>query len=375
MVRRLILIALCSLPLLGSLTARADDPRPAKPVDLVLCLDTSNSMDGLIDSAKRKLWDIVNDLARAKPTPKLRVALYSYGNDGYDPAKGWVRLEVGLTTDLDKISEKLFGLTTNGGTEFVGRVSQAALRELDWSKDRGAYKVMFVCGNEPADQDPEVKLASLAETAVRQGVTINTIYCGQANHSETAGWQFLANRAEGRFMAIDQNAARYAIAAPQDGKLAELSGKLNQTYVFYGKEALMRSQNQTVQDSNAAGLGGSAAAGRAAAKASPQYRMSENDLVDKLLEDPKFDIAKVPESELPEELRKLTADQRKAFVEGKLQARKTIQDEIKKLSRERAEYIAAEQKKAAKPGDQTLDAAIRSVLRDQAAKKGMTISD
>ena len=56
----------------------------ARPVDVVICLDVSNSMDGLIASAKIKLWDIVNDLAKVKPTPDLRVALYSYGNDGYD---------------------------------------------------------------------------------------------------------------------------------------------------------------------------------------------------------------------------------------------------------------------------------------------------
>ena len=31
---------------------------------MVICLDVSGSMDGLIDSAKNKLWDIVNELAR-----------------------------------------------------------------------------------------------------------------------------------------------------------------------------------------------------------------------------------------------------------------------------------------------------------------------
>src|SRR5262245_15330448 len=87
-------------------TQAAPVAEKGKPVDVTICLDTSNSMDGLIDSAKRKLWDIVNDLAKAKPTPKLRVALYSYGNDGYDPKKGWVRKEVDLTDDLDKIYEK-----------------------------------------------------------------------------------------------------------------------------------------------------------------------------------------------------------------------------------------------------------------------------
>src|SRR6185312_5361751 len=56
------------------------DPQPpiqqathgAKKVDLVIALDTSSSMDGLIDSARAKLWDVVNLLAHAKPQPLLR---------------------------------------------------------------------------------------------------------------------------------------------------------------------------------------------------------------------------------------------------------------------------------------------------------------
>src|SRR5207248_9263702 len=99
-----------------------DEPqnaRAGKSIDVVICLDVSNSMDGLIASAKTKLWDIVNELAKAKPTPNLRVGLYSYGNDNYPREIGWIRKEVDLTTDLDKVSEKLFGLTTRGGTEYV----------------------------------------------------------------------------------------------------------------------------------------------------------------------------------------------------------------------------------------------------------------
>src|SRR3954447_13689594 len=77
-----------------------------KPIDVVICLDVSNSMDGLIGSAKLKLWDIVNDLGKVKPTPRLRVALYSYGNTGYDPKVGWVRKDLDLTADLDEVYRK-----------------------------------------------------------------------------------------------------------------------------------------------------------------------------------------------------------------------------------------------------------------------------
>ena len=48
--------------------------RPA--VDVAILLDTSNSMDGLINQAKSQLWTIVQQFAKAKKkgqTPVLRV--------------------------------------------------------------------------------------------------------------------------------------------------------------------------------------------------------------------------------------------------------------------------------------------------------------
>ena len=84
--------ALAFLPLsAGEVSLKAGPERPK--VDLVLCLDASNSMDGLIASAKLKLWAIVSEMAKARPAPELRVALLSYGNTGYDAARGWVRVD------------------------------------------------------------------------------------------------------------------------------------------------------------------------------------------------------------------------------------------------------------------------------------------
>ena len=86
--RTALTVALALIP--ASLVAAPPAATP-KPVDVVLCLDTSNSMDGLIDSAKRKLWAVVNDLAKMEPAPSLRVGLYGYGNNTYDAKRGWVR--------------------------------------------------------------------------------------------------------------------------------------------------------------------------------------------------------------------------------------------------------------------------------------------
>src|SRR6187549_709353 len=59
-------------------------PVAAKPkkIQVALLLDTSGSMDGLIDQAKSQLWRIVNELASAQrdgQTAQVEIALYEYG--------------------------------------------------------------------------------------------------------------------------------------------------------------------------------------------------------------------------------------------------------------------------------------------------------
>jgi len=358
-------------------TARAED-RTASVVDVVICLDVSGSMNHLIDSAKGKLWDIVNDLGKVKPTPKLRVGLYSYGHTTYDPNKGWVRKDVDLTYDLDTVYQKLNALTINGGEEYVARVCRDAIVEQKWSEEKKSLKMIFVCGNEPVDQDKQVHLKDVAQLALKKDIIINTIYCDRGRQflGETKGWEDFARMCEGRYAFINMKRGTVAIAAPQDKKLQELSAKINTTYVAYGKSDVrqFKAQNQAAQDLNAAKAPGAGAA-RAATKGGGLYRNSDWDVIDRLKDDPKFDITKVPENELCDELRKLKPEERMAYVQKKKAEREAIQKEIAQLSTQRADFIKEAMKKNATAGDKALDDAIRGTLREQATKKGFQIPD
>jgi hypothetical protein len=360
--------------------ARAEvKAKPGPVIDVVLCLDVSSSMNDLIDSARVKLWDLVNELGTVKPTPRLRVGLYSYGHREYDVRTGWVRKEVDLTDDLDTVYKKLNALriAPPGSDEYVARVCRAALAEQKWATQKKALKLIFVCGNEPADQDREVTLESVARTAIEKDVIINTIYCNWsgATAGEVLGWQNLAKRAEGRFAQIDMKRGTVSIATPQDSKLVELSAKLNTTYLAYGTQAVRREKlaSQTEQDRSAARFG--AAAGRAVSKATALYRNAEWDLVDRLKDDPKFDVTKLSEAELCEEMRKMKPAERALHVKKKLAQREAIQKAIAELSQKRAEYIKQALKKEGKKGDKTFDDAVRAALRQQARQKGFTIPD
>ena len=194
----LVLFACC-----GRAVADAEKPK-SKSIDVAICLDVSGSMQHLIESAKVKLWNIVNELAKMQPAPKLRVALYSYGRDNYDPKLGWVRKECELTDDLDLLYQKLFALTTNGGTELVTRVCWDAVDQLQWSTDKDALRMIFVAGNEPASQDKRVSLKQLADRAKKDDVFVNPVYCGNPNHRDAVDWKELAKLAGGNFNSIDQ---------------------------------------------------------------------------------------------------------------------------------------------------------------------------
>jgi hypothetical protein len=374
MLRRALSPAALAITLLTASLAGAQDPPPtaAKPIDLVICLDCSNSMDGLIGSAKAKLWDIVNDLAKAKPTPVLRVALYSYGNDTYDASVGWVRKDLDFTADLDKVNEKLFGLTTKGGTEYVARVCKAALDQLAWSKEPGALKIIFVCGNEPASQDKTVHLKDVAEQAVRADVVITPIYCGNPADSDASDWKQFADLTEGRFVSINQDKGTVAVATPFDAELAKLSNDINATFCFAGKKADELKANQAAQDRAAAGVAPGVAAARAATKGGALYRF-EDDLVEKCKRDPNFDVKKVPAEELPEDLKKMTPEEREKHVKGLLAKREAIQKKIADLTAQREKFLAEERKKNNSQADKTFDEAVRGLLREQAKKKGVAI--
>jgi hypothetical protein len=196
-------------------------------VQLAILLDTSNSMDGLIEQAKTQLWKIVNEMARSKrdgKTINLYVALYEYGNDGLSSQEGYVRLVTSLTTDLDKISEELFKLKTNGGSEYCGTVISEAVKDLKWTKSNDDYKVIFIAGNEPFTQG-SVDYKTACKKAISKGIIINTIYCGSYDEGVQTNWKDGADLADGSYMNIDQNQEVVHIDTPFDDELVQLGKK------------------------------------------------------------------------------------------------------------------------------------------------------
>jgi hypothetical protein len=345
----------------------------ARNIDIAICLDVSNSMDGLIGSAKAKLWDIVNDLARIKPTPNLRVALFSYGNDNYNAEVGWIRKDLDFTSDFDALYEKLFALTTRGGTEYVTRVCRDAVEQLKWSDDPQALKIIFVCGNEPASQDKVVSLKEAATKAKARGIVINPIYCGGARDADARDWIEFARLCGGRFSNIDQDRGVAVIETPMDKKIIELGAKMNETYVAYGRGGEGKASNQAAQDKNALKAGAGVAAARNLTKGGGLYRCEDWDLVDRCKVDSKFDVRTVPVAELSDAMKKLTPDERVAHVKEMAAKREAVQRQIDELGRQRTQYLSEYMRKNPNPALRAFDAAIQETLREQASRKGIDL--
>jgi len=384
----------------------ADTAATPRDIDLALCLDTSGSMQGLIESAKQRLWALVNELALAEPTPRLRVALLTYGSPGYGAESGWVRTAVALTDDLDMVSLKLFELSTSGGEEYVARVTRAASAELDWSTDPLALKMIVVAGNESAEQDmaggtPSATLEAACRSAIEQGIVVHSLYCAQAGRVQqrmnsaagaiqqvstgatsaspatpaarpldaiAIGWKRIATLADGAFAMIDQNRGVVVIESPFDDRLVALSTSLNATYIPYGNGAGWNLNNQIVQDVNAVGLNNEAAASRAQAKASKLYFCSW-DLIDSLIAE-RLTFEEIETESLPEDLRKLSSADLKARIDGQREARGKIQTDITAVSAEREAWLTTKRTELGTDESRAFDFPLRKAFRELAEARG-----
>lgn len=339
-------------------------------IKVALLLDTSNSMDGLIDQAKAQLWDLVNELSYAKcgdEKPNLKIALYEYGNDRLHSNEGYIRQVLAFSDDLDEISKELFSLTTNGGNEYCGQVIQTSLNQLDWGKNPDDLKLIFIAGNEPFTQG-KVNYKDASTNANEKDVTVNTIFCGNYNLGVSTNWKDGATLTNGDYMAIDHNKATVHIASPYDDDILILNKKLNKTYIAYGKIGLEKSAVQAQQDSNAEVYSKANAVKRTVSKSSRFYKNKSWDLVD-AVEDEEVVIEDLKEEALPQELKGKSDSEIKAYVAKKKEERTAIQKKIQALNIKRKHYISEKTKAEANNG---LENAMIKAIKEQAKKKKYT---
>ncbi|MBN2360487.1 MAG: VWA domain-containing protein [Deltaproteobacteria bacterium] len=348
--------------------------RPQRPqVEVVFVLDTTGSMSGLIQGAKQKIWSIVNEIAKGRPTPEVRLGLVGYRDRG----DRYVTTRVDLTNDLDAVYEKLMGFSADGGGDTPESVNQAlheAVHQMSWSSDRRTLKVVFLVGDAPPHMDyaQDVRYQDTCRQAVRKDIIINTIQCGTDADTRRT-WNDIAHGAEGTYVAIAQSGGTVAIATPYDRRLTELSAKLDSTYLAYGSSGERGAAKARL--ARGATVAASAAPEAAAARASfralaAPAAPAKGDLLG-AVEGGGLALDKLADNELPDEMQGLSATERTAYLQKKKSEREQIQQQIAALSKERDEYVKQEMAKQGGAKD-AFDTTVIEAIRSKAAKKGIS---
>lgn len=346
-------------------------------IQAAILLDVSNSMDGLIEQAKAQLWTMVSVMGKTKcngVTPQIEIALYEYGRDNNNSKQGYIKQIAPFTSDLDKLSQDLFSLTTNGGEEYCGHVIHTSLNELKWDTSSANYKVIFISGNEDFLQG-NVSYTLACTEAKKKGVIVNTIYCGDRLQGIREHWNLLGECGNGSFTNINSDAKPEDIPTPYDSTLITLNNKLNGTYIYYGAVGQASQLRQATADANNASINTYVGVNRIAAKGQKAtYRNGDWDLIDAKDDDKKI-LDKIDLKTLPDSLRNKNKAQLEAIINQKSNERGLIQKEIQDINKKREIYINEEKERKAKSNNntQTLETEVEKIIREQAKRFNMKI--
>src|SRR5581483_5726795 len=354
----------------NDVVAHPDPPKPppvvqvpaVRPrIEVVFALDTTGSMSGLIDGAKRKIWSIAKYIESGQPKPDLRIGLVAYRDKGDE----YVTRFYDLTDDLDTVFEHLSSFEAAGGGDTPEHVSKAlydAVYRASWSTDQATLKQVYLVGDAPPHTDyaDGFDYRKIAKHANEIGIHINTIRCGMDPSTQLV-WNEISTAAGGEYASIDQTGGVIAIATPYDDKLAALNSKLAGSAIGYGryrgevsaKKALSATMAPSVAADRAAFFGRSGGAVGGA-----------GDLIDDALKG-KAKPEAMPAADLPEEMQAMDGAGRRKYIEEKSAERSRIQAEINGLAAKRDEYMRAKA-----PSD-SFDAKVEGTIKAQAAKHGV----
>ena len=195
--------------------------RTGPTVQIGILLDTSGSMNGLINQAKDQLWKIVNEVAKANKHNEdvtIQVGLFEYGKQSVAKYEGYLQMLSPLTSDLDKVSDELFKLRTNGGEEYAGKVILESVNRFAWSTHKDDMKLLIIAGNESFAQG-SVPYRQAIQKAKNNGIIVNTIFCGNQRQGRTLRWDEGAKLGEGKYFNINHNDRRVYVETPYDDEI------------------------------------------------------------------------------------------------------------------------------------------------------------
>jgi hypothetical protein len=347
-------------------------------VELVFALDTTSSMSGLINAAKEKIWSIASTMASAQPAPEISIGLVAYRDRG----DAYVTKRINLSQDLDAVYAQLLDLKAEGGgdgPESVNAALYEAINLMNWSENNDSYKVVFLVGDAPGHQDyqNDTPFEKSVELAAKKGIIVNTIQAGK-NPNMVKEWQKIAVLGYGDSFHVDQQGSSIAIATPFDQAIVIASEKFEKTRVYYGEAEEQELQQQKLELTGsrlkkAASIESMARRAKYNASKSGEKNFAAGKELLQAIENDELELADIPESELPMEMRAMAIEEKIAFVAAKVKERKESKAKLKALSVKRDTFIKQVLDKN-KNSKESLDQKLYATLKRQAEKKGLDYS-
>jgi len=350
-------LALAAAPAVA--TTAAAPPR----VEAAFVLDTTGSMGGLIEGAKRRIWSIARRIGEGRPRPDLRLALVAYRDRG----DAYVTQVHDLTADMDAVYRDLMSFQADGGGDTPEHVSAAladAVHRLSWSQGP-ALKVIFLVGDAPphVDYQDGLDYRRHAREAAARGIVIETIQCGE-EPGTAAVWREIAALAAGHYARIDAQGGMPVRVTPMDAELAGLNGELSATVVAGGtvREQASAASRLAARKAMPAPMAAEAAGYYAGAG-----RLADRDLVDLPATEQKKELDALRGGGAdPPELRGKTETQALDYLRAQKERRARLQARILDLQGRRDAYL-----KGDGSGRDGFDEQVVSALRDRAAAIGV----
>ena len=149
-------------------------------LDIVICFDSTGSMQGEIDQVKDKIQRIGNTLIRLIPKTRISICTYRDTKDHY-LVKGWP-----LTDNLVEVVGFLETIDAAGG----GDRPEAVHEGLAWSIDKNQFrrrsrKIVLLFGDAPPHQDKKVRCQKMASDFRKNfGGVVSTVTCRSEDRLE-----------------------------------------------------------------------------------------------------------------------------------------------------------------------------------------------
>ena len=348
---------------------------PNKPrMEVVFVVDTTGSMGGLIEGAKRKIWSIVNEIVTAKPRPEIKVGFVAYRDKGDE----YVTQVHDLTADLDAAYGTLAAFKADGGGDEPEHV-QAGLHDgvakIHWSQggsgQRELYQVIFLVGDCPPHFDYQDGLDYKRDCKVagEHGIFVNTIRCGSDAETQRV-WMDIAKRGMGSYFSLAEDGGTVAIPTPYDDDMIKLGRDVERSTISSATMAPAKSASGMAYDRALAAPGGREnALARSAFNAKSPQIYGSFDIVTQVANGTRR-AEDFKESELPEELRKMSPAQRGKYLDQKVAERKKAQNRLIELEKQRSAFLRQAMAKKGAAAKDGFDQKMLHTFKQQAGERG-----